>query len=129
VGKVVWVLAVLALASGVKRGEVRAADGRKNAEVPAAAEEGPSGWPRRYTGRPIDVDFKNADIREVLGILADVGGVLIVPRESLKVRVSIRMRNAAWQQVLDVLSRENNLTYDRDGKIIQIRKSARPVRR
>jgi type IV pilus assembly protein PilQ len=77
---------------------------------------------RGYSGRRIDVDFKNADIRDVLGILADVGGVVIVATAAVKSRVSIRMRNTPWEEVLETLTRKNGLSYDREGKIIHVRK-------
>ena len=95
---------------------------RASQDLAAPAQEAPPARSRHYSGRRIDVDFKNADIRDVLGILADVGGVVIVAADAVKSRVSIRMR-APWDQVLETLTRKNGLSYDRDGKIIHVRKS------
>ena len=88
----------------------------------AGAESRTDGRPPPDADRRIDLDFKNADIRDLLGILADVGGVVIVPARAVKARVSIRLRNAHWEKALDVLARKHGLSYERSGKIIRVRK-------
>jgi type IV pilus assembly protein PilQ len=88
----------------------------------APAESRADGRPPPASDRRIDLDFKNADIRDLLGILADVGGVVIVPARAVKARVSIRLRNAPWEKALDVLTRKHGLSYERSGKIIRVRK-------
>lgn len=79
--------------------------------------------PRRFIGRRMDIDFKRADIHNILRILADVGGVKIVTADDVNAQVNIRMRNAQWDEVLDVLARENGLAYERSGNTIRVHSS------
>ena len=79
------------------------------------------GQPRgRYTGRRIDMDFKDADIHNVLRLLADTGRVNIVAADNVSGTVTIRMRNVPWDQALDVVLQAKNLGMDRQGNIIRV---------
>ena len=79
------------------------------------------GQPRgRYTGRRIDMDFKDADVHNVLRLLADTGRVNIVAADNVSGTVTIRMRNVPWDQALDVVLQAKNLGMDRQGNIIRV---------
>jgi len=58
---------------------------------------------RRYSGRRIDLDFKDADIHNILRLIAEVGGVNVVTSDDVGGTVTIRMRNVPWDQALDVI--------------------------
>ena len=58
---------------------------------------------RGFTGRRIDLDLKDADVHNVLRLLADVGQVNIVTADNVSGTVTIRMRNVPWDQALDVV--------------------------
>jgi type IV pilus assembly protein PilQ len=74
----------------------------------------------RYSGRRIDMDFKDADIHNVLRLLADTGRVNIVAADNVSGTVTIRMRNVPWDQALDVVLQAKNLGMDRKGNIIRV---------
>lgn len=74
----------------------------------------------RYSGRRIDMDFKDADIHNVLRLLADTGRVNIVAADNVSGAVTIRMRNVPWDQALDVVLQAKNLGMDRKGNIIRV---------
>ena len=71
--------------------------------VPAQAAGG------RYRGRRIDLDLKDADIHNVLRLLADVGRVNVVTADDVSGNVTIRMRNVPWDQALDVVLQAKGL--------------------
>ena len=48
---------------------------------------------RAFTGRRIDLDLKDADVHNVLRLLADVGQVNIVTADNVTGTITIRMRN------------------------------------
>jgi hypothetical protein len=73
--------------------------------------------PRRYTGTPIDLDVKNADVQEVCRFLADVGHVNIVVASEIQGAVTLRLRHVPWDQALDVVVRVRGLELSRDGDI------------
>jgi type IV pilus assembly protein PilQ len=75
---------------------------------------------RRYSGRRIDLDFKDADIHNILRLLADVGGVNIVTSDDVSGRVTIRMRNVPWDQALDVILQAKGLGMVRRGNLIRV---------
>ncbi|MBN2191880.1 MAG: type IV pilus secretin PilQ [Polyangiaceae bacterium] len=102
--------------------------------VPAVREDAPSpddasgfgatvlGQPRteRYTGRRVDLDLKDADIHNVLRLLADVGRVNIITSDSVDGTVTIRMRNVPWDQALDVVLQSKKLGMIRQGNLIRV---------
>ncbi len=75
---------------------------------------------RRYGGRRIDLDFKDADIHNILRLLAEVGGVNVVTSDDVSGSVTIRMRNVPWDQALDVILQAKGLGMVRRGNLIRV---------
>jgi type IV pilus assembly protein PilQ len=73
-----------------------------------------------YTGRRIDLDLKEADVHNVLRLLADVGQVNVVTADNVTGTVTIKMRNVPWDQALDVVLQSKNLGMVRGGNIIRV---------
>jgi type IV pilus assembly protein PilQ len=76
--------------------------------------------PGRYSGRRIDLDLKDADIHNVLRLLADVGRVNIVTADDVQGSITIRMRNVPWDQALDVVLQAKGLGMIRGGNLIRV---------
>ncbi|MCC6215406.1 MAG: type IV pilus secretin PilQ [Polyangiaceae bacterium] len=74
----------------------------------------------RFTGRRIDLDLKDADIHNVLRLLADVGRVNIVTADNVSGSVTIRMRNVPWDQALDIVLQAKSLGMVRQGNMIRV---------
>lgn len=96
----------------------------QSTETEQAAAVTPSllGQARRggYTGRRIDLDLKDADVHNVLRLLADVGRVNIITADNVSGNVSIRMRNVPWDQALDVVLQSKSLGMVRQGNMIRV---------
>ncbi len=75
---------------------------------------------RRFTGRRIDLDFKDADLLHILRLLAEVGGVNIVAGDDVDGQVTIRMRNVPWDQALDVILQAKGLGLVRRTNLIRV---------
>ena len=75
---------------------------------------------QRYSGRRIDLDFKDADIHNILRLLSDVGNVNVVTSDKVSGRVTIRMKNVPWDQALDVILRAKDLGQVREGNLIRV---------
>ena len=73
-----------------------------------------------YGGRRIDLDLKDADIHNVLRLLADVGSVNIVASDDVSGTVTIRMRNVPWDEALDVILQSKGLGMVRVGNIVRV---------
>jgi type IV pilus assembly protein PilQ len=75
---------------------------------------------KKYTGRRIDLDFKDADIHNILRLLADVGHVNIITADDVKGSVTIRMRDVPWDHALDVILQAKGLGMVWDGNLIRV---------
>ncbi len=76
--------------------------------------------PRRYSGRRIDLDFKDADIHNILRLLSEVGGVNVVTADNVGGTVTIRMRDVPWDQALDVVLQAKSLGMVRQGNLLRV---------
>jgi type IV pilus assembly protein PilQ len=96
----------------------------RSGSVDQAAAFGPSVLgqqaDQRFAGRRIDLDLKDADIHNVLRLLADVGQVNIVTADNVAGTVTIRMRNVPWDQALDVVLQAKGLGMARKANIIRV---------
>ncbi|MFT3922364.1 MAG: type IV pilus secretin PilQ [Myxococcales bacterium] len=88
--------------------------------VSGQAMQAKSGTPTKYTGRRIDLDFKDADIHNILRLLAEVGGVNVVTSDDVSGSVTIRMRDVPWDQALDVILQAKGLGAERKGNLIRV---------
>lgn len=75
---------------------------------------------QRYTGRRISLDLKDADILNVLRLLADVSKLNIVAGDDVKGQITIKLRNVPWDQALDIILRTKQLDKTRNGNIIRV---------
>ncbi len=74
----------------------------------------------RYSGRRVNIDLKDADIHNILRLLADVGHVNIVTADDVSGTVTIRMNNVPWDQALDVVLQAKGLGMVRSGNLIRV---------
>ncbi|MFO0625410.1 MAG: type IV pilus secretin PilQ [Polyangiales bacterium] len=81
---------------------------------------GPSRGQQQQVGRRIDIDLRDADIHNVLRLLAEVGNVNIVTSDDVTGNVTIRMHNVPWDRALDVILAARSLGMQRDGNILRI---------
>ncbi|HUT77003.1 MAG TPA: type IV pilus secretin PilQ, partial [Polyangia bacterium] len=82
--------------------------------------QGKAGKKKTYTGRRIDLDFKDADIHNILRLLSDVGHVNIVTADDVSGTVTIRMRDVPWDHALDVILQAKRLGMVRQGNLIRV---------
>jgi type IV pilus assembly protein PilQ len=68
----------------------------------------------------VTLDFKEADIRNVLKIISYKAGVNIVYTPEVIGNITIRLVDVPWEKALDVIVRTNGFGYDRIGNIITV---------
>ncbi len=73
-----------------------------------------------YTGEKISLDFQDADINDILRLIAEVGGVNIIAGGDVQGKVTTRMVDVPWDQALDVILKINGLDQERSGNIIRV---------
>lgn len=73
-----------------------------------------------YTGDPISLDLKDADLKDVLRTFATLARVNIVIDPEVKGSVTVRLIDVPWDQALDVVLRTNGLGYVVQGNVLRI---------
>jgi type IV pilus assembly protein PilQ len=101
----------------VKEAEVAPAPPALKAEpvLPPEKEMG-----KVYTGKKITLDFKEADIHNILRLFAEVSDLNIITTDDVKGKVTVRLVDVPWDQALDILLQANNLGVERIGNVIRI---------
>jgi hypothetical protein len=81
--------------------------------------EGPPGA-IEYTGEPIDLMLKDADIKDVIGTFSAVTGREIVVDDSVSGNVTVDLRDMPWDQAFDVVLRTRNLGSLAEGDTLRV---------
>lgn len=84
---------------------------------PPAARRGP----RRYRGRPIDLDVRDADLVAVFRLLSTAGGVNLVLAPEVRGKVTLRLHQVPWDQAMAVIARAYQLVIERDGAVYLVK--------
>lgn len=74
----------------------------------------------RYVGRRISLDFQQADISNVLRLIAEVSGFNIVIGDGVKSKVTMKLVSVPWDQALDMILKMNGLGKIKQGNILWI---------
>lgn len=70
----------------------------------------------------VTLDFKEADIRNVLKILAQKAGLNIVPTPDVMGTVTVKLTDVPWERALDIILKSNGYGYQRQGNVILVTK-------
>jgi type IV pilus assembly protein PilQ len=73
-----------------------------------------------YTGQRISLDFQQADLIDVLRLIAEVSGMNIITSPEVTGRVTTRMVNVPWDQALDAILKTFGLGKEVEGTIIRV---------
>jgi type IV pilus assembly protein PilQ len=68
----------------------------------------------------LSMDFRDADINNLLRIIAEVSGKNVVAGSDVTGKVTVRLDNVEWEQALHVILKINNMDYEMDGNIIRV---------
>ncbi|MFH1691628.1 MAG: secretin and TonB N-terminal domain-containing protein [Candidatus Omnitrophota bacterium] len=68
----------------------------------------------------ITLDFKEADIRDVLKIISYKSGVNIVASPEVTGTVNVRISDVPWERALDVILKTYGYAYDKQDRIIMV---------
>ncbi|HSP17176.1 MAG TPA: M56 family metallopeptidase [Thermoanaerobaculia bacterium] len=84
----------------------------------------PADAPRKtkYTGQPISLDLKDADLRHLIAKFGEISGMETRVDDGIEGKVTVRWINVPWDQAFATLLDENGLTYRTDNKIVYVSK-------
>jgi len=98
--------------------EVGKKEEEKKIEVKKPLEEGPS--EKVYTGRRLSLDFKDADIKNILRLIAEVSNLNIIAGDDVTGKITMRLVDVPWDQALDVILQARSLGMTRVGNVIRV---------
>jgi type IV pilus assembly protein PilQ len=75
---------------------------------------------KKYTGQKLSFDFKDADIKNIFRLLAEVSGLNIVVTSDVNRRVTLRLVEVPWDQAMDILISTNGLDKEELGNVVRI---------
>ncbi len=105
------------LVRGGRRMDVRAAEAVEKKSVTA---DDLLSTDKKYTGQKISLDFKDADIKNVFRLLAEVSGLNIIVTPDVNRKVTVRLVEVPWDQALDLLVDTNGLGKEQLGNVVRI---------
>lgn len=107
------------------RADVRAAEKSAQGAARASAVDQVPADEKQYTGQKISLEFKDADIKNVFRLLAEVSGKNLVVTDDVNRRVTIRLMEVPWDQALDLIINTNALDKEEVGSVIRISTAGR----
>ena len=85
-------------------------------ESAAAAQPGSKG----YKGKRISLDFKDADIHNLLRLISEVSKLNVITSDDVKGKVTVTLRNVPWDEALDLILQTKGLAVKQTGNILRI---------
>lgn len=92
-------------------------DSAAHESVLSAAQAGPVTVAQ---DKPISLNFQNIDIQAVLQVFADFSGLNLVPTDSVRGPVSVRLSEVPWQQALNIVLQSKGLVSRQEGRVMWI---------
>lgn len=79
-----------------------------------------SGTSRVFNGEPLSLNLKDADIKDVLRTFAELTGLNIAIDPGVQGSVTVDFVDVPWDQALDLILRQNGLTWTLEGNVMRI---------
>ncbi len=98
-------------------------------EVSSSAEGSPSAAPvinqtgtqgRTYTGEKTSLVFDNADVRDILRLIAEISDLNLIASDEVKGNVTLRLIDVPWDQALDLILDVTGLGMVQEGNVVRV---------
>ena len=70
--------------------------------------------------KPFSLDVQSADVRDVLRLLAETGGINILASGEVQGTMTVRLVEVPWEQALEAVLKLTGLAQERQGNIILV---------
>ncbi|HTR51067.1 MAG TPA: hypothetical protein VMJ10_10205 [Kofleriaceae bacterium] len=91
------------------------------ATTPALADRDMCPRGGEHHGAAIDLDFKDADVHDVLRLLAEVGHVNLVVSDEVAGKVTLHLKGVAWDAAACAIAGVKHLSLTVDGNVVLVR--------
>jgi len=78
-----------------------------------------------YTGEPLSLNLKDADIKDVLRTFAQLTGLNMAIDPTVTGSVTVDFVDVPWDQALEIILRQNSLSYVLEGNVMRVGTAAR----
>ncbi len=85
-----------------------------------SGEDGPAVPAEPAAGPRVSLDFRDADLRDVLRILSEVSGLDFVLQPGVAGRVSLRLSEIPWEQALELVLRSQRLGHALEDGVLRV---------
>jgi len=75
---------------------------------------------QEFTGSPITLKLKDADVHEVLRLISETSGFNMVVHPSVNGKITVSLDHVPWDQALDVVLTTLKLGAERNGSVLRI---------
>jgi type II secretory pathway component HofQ len=79
----------------------------------------------KFHGAPIDLDVKDADVHDVMRLLADVGNVNIVVADTVQAKVTLHLKRVAWDLATCTIAQVHKLSVSVEDNVVLVRPRVR----
>ena len=74
----------------------------------------------KYTGEPISVNLKDVDLKDFFRLIHEISGLNVVLDPNVKGNLTIVLDDVPWDQALDIVLKNNDLSRQLEGNILRI---------
>jgi len=75
---------------------------------------------RIYSGQRVSLDYKDADIGNVLRLFAEISGFNVIAADDVKGTVTIKLSDVPWDQAFDIILNSKQLGMVQIGNVIRV---------
>lgn len=80
---------------------------------------------KEYVGQHVSLDYKDADIGNILRLFAEISNLNIITTEDVKGTVTIKLNDVPWDQAMDIVLEAKSLGMTKIGNVIRIAPAAK----
>lgn len=74
----------------------------------------------KFSGEKMSMNFQNADVRNLLNVIADFTKLNIVTSDSVAGKITVRLQDVPWDQALDIILSTRGLDMRRKDSVIWV---------
>lgn len=75
---------------------------------------------RRFIGKPVTLNVRDADLVDVFRLIGEASGFNIVIGEEVKGKITLALNDVPWDQALDLILRTQRLGAERSNNVLRI---------
>jgi type IV pilus assembly protein PilQ len=78
-----------------------------------------------YRGKKIDLDMMDANISDVLRLLAEVSNLNVIASDDVVGQITLRLKGVPWDQAFDIILKSKDLDMVMEGNVVRVAPSAK----